>query len=81
MSDVVLALALHFIRLTGPNEQSLDIAVDQIVSLRQKPNDEHFASNTNCLVHTTDGKFIAVKETCKEVEQRLDALYHSREEE
>ena len=82
MSNIILALALHFVSLTGPNGQSIDIAVDQIVSLREKREDEqHFHSDVNCLVHTTDGKFIGVRETCKEVERRLNELYQKREEE
>jgi hypothetical protein len=79
--EIILALALHFINLTGPNGQSIEVAVDQIVSLREKRDtEEHFHTEVNCLVHTADGKFIAVRETCKEVENLLNEIYRKREE-
>jgi hypothetical protein len=79
--EIILALALHFLNLTGPNGQSIDVAVDQIVSLRARRKDEeHLHGEVNCLVHTTDGKFIAVRETCKEIEEKLTELYRRREE-
>ena len=82
MDPIILALLLHFLHLTGPNGQGIDIAIDQIVSLRERRADEeHIAKSVKCLVHTTDGKFIAVQEDCKTVEEQLNAAYQRREQE
>ena len=48
--------------------------------LRQPRADEgHLAKDVKCLIHTTDGKFVAVKEDCKTMAERLDEIYHRRE--
>lgn len=42
----------------------------EIVSIRT-PRDGHFPKGTRCLIHMVDGKFIAVVETCKAVENAI----------
>lgn len=79
--EIVLALVLHFLHVTGPEGQSIDIAVDQIVSLRERHESTPVHEEVQCLIHTSDGKFVAVRETCKEVEALLDAIYKRRENE
>ena len=82
MDSLILALVTHFLSVHGPNGQAIDIAVEQIVSLRARREDEeHLHHDVHCMVHTTDGKFIGVTETCKEVEELLNELYQRREEE
>lgn len=79
--EIILALALHFIHVTGPEGQSIDINVDQIVSLRDRQEKTPVHDEVKCLIHTSDGKFVAVRETCAEVEKLLDAIYKQRESE
>lgn len=81
LPDVILILALHFIHVTGPDGQAIDVAVDQVVSLRSRHESTPVHEEVNCLIHTADGKFIAVRETCAQVEELLNAVYKKREEE
>lgn len=80
-AEIILVLLLHFIHVTGPDGQGIDIAADQIVSLREvRDNETIHHPEANCQVQTTDGKFIAVRESCQEVDALLDALYKRREQ-
>lgn len=75
-------LTLHFIVATGPDGQTIEISVDQIVSLRERrPTEEHLHEEVRCQVNTADGKFTGVRETCKVIEERMDELYKRRREE
>jgi len=67
------ALAFELLRLTGPDGQVMELNVDQVVSLRE-PRGElkgHFHKDIKCLIHTTDGKFIAVLEPCAVVHELM----------
>jgi len=66
-------LALEFVRLTGPDGQIIELNSDQIVSLREPRAEfkDHFTKGTNCLIFTTDGKFVAVTEPCKVVHELM----------
>ena len=82
MAGLIIALITHFLSVHGPDGQPIDIAVDQIVSLRtRRAEEEHLHPEVKCQIHTTDGKFIGVAETCTEVERLLSELYQRREEE
>jgi hypothetical protein len=37
----------------------------------RSPHNGHFAKGINCLVNTTDGLHLSVKETCTEVMQEI----------
>ena len=79
--DPLVAFLFHFLTLTGPDGQEIDINADQIVSIRKRREEEqHFHSDVHCLIFTSDGKFIGVRETCQIVQDRLDDLYHKSEE-
>jgi hypothetical protein len=60
-------LAVALIQLTGPEEQSILVNPEEIVSVRRPRSSEHFAPGTRCLINTADGKIIAVQELCSSV--------------
>lgn len=68
----VVILALQLVQLTGPGGQEIDVNPDQVVSLREKRGNEHFAPGAKCVIHTADGKFVAVQEDCNTVQERLN---------
>lgn len=72
--EVVLPLliALHLVRLTGPDDQLIEINPDEVVSIREPRNsDQHFHERVQCLIFTSDGKFTGVVEDCETVHTRL----------
>ena len=58
--------------LTGPDHQTVAINPYAVVSTRAPRSTEHFGKGVKCLVHTIDGKYVAVIETCAVVNQRLE---------
>ena len=74
-------LALHLIRLTGPDNQVVLINPETVIALREPRGEkgQHFHASINCLVFTTDAKFTPVIETCVEVRTKLEQLMNWRE--
>lgn len=68
-----MLFALRLVQFYGPDNQLIEIAPDQVASLREPRGVEvrHFHEHAHCLIFTTDGKFTAVREDCRTVEQRL----------
>lgn len=62
MVDRAIAAGIVWLQLTGLDGQPIDINPETIVSLR--PPRGGFGEDVNCLIHTTDGKFITVVEAC-----------------
>jgi len=63
------SLALMLIVLTGANGQKIEVNPKQIVSIRNQRG--NLADGLRCLIHTTDGKYIAVTELCDTVRAKL----------
>lgn len=63
-------IALHLIQLTGPDGHPVVVNPDRVVSLRAAPYGVHHRS-VRCVIHTDDGKFIAVAETCSRAYELL----------
>ena len=63
---------LGFVLLTGPGGQVIAVNPTEIVSLRE-PRGDNFDKDVHCLIHTADGKFIAVIETCEVVRGKITA--------
>jgi hypothetical protein len=61
---VAVLVALHLVPLPGPDGQPIPINPDRVVSLRPAPGGIYH-HKVRCVVHTDDGKFIAVSESCK----------------
>lgn len=59
---------LHLVHIRGPNEQFIELNINEISSIRKpRANEEHFAKGTRCLIFTTDGKFISALDTCEQI--------------
>lgn len=70
---VALSYAVHLIAVTGPDRQVILLNPLEVVTVRTPRGEEgHFAKGVRCLVHTTDGKVVAVLEECATVRALLD---------
>lgn len=68
MNSLILTAAL--VALTGVEDQVININPNEVVSIR--PQRGNLASGIRCLIHTTDGKYISVIETCDIVLRKLE---------
>jgi hypothetical protein len=67
-------VTVHLVLFTGPDGQMIEVNPQTVTSLRTVRTihgSEHFAKGINCNIFTTDGKNIAVTETCAEVHDKL----------
>lgn len=62
------AFAVGFLILVGPDNQPIEIQADKITTMRPPRHAEHFAMGVKCIIYT-DAHFVAVKESCPEVNQ------------
>jgi len=71
MMELVLVLVIF----TGLEGQPIKVNPEQVVSIRSPRESTlrsgEIAPGVNCLIQTTDGKFIAVQEDCDTVQRRL----------
>lgn len=70
---LIMLIAAAFIQLHAPDGQIIYLNPDQITNLR-KPrgqDQQHFIKGTNCVVFTTDGKYISVYESCEQIRKAL----------
>jgi hypothetical protein len=67
----VFLIASHLIWLHAPDGGDISVNIDEVVSMRgpkeQDTTNKLFTEKAGCLINTTDGRFITVRETCKEV--------------
>ena len=67
-----ILIAFHLVRFTGPDDQLIEINPDEVVALREpRDTEQHFHNKVNCLIFTSDGKFVGVIEDCIEAHKRL----------
>lgn len=66
-----LDFLIVLIQLTDLNGKAFDVNIDTITSLHDVSESEHVRDNGNCAISTTDGKTIAVKETCDRVRELI----------
>jgi len=72
MAGVIFIMS-QMITLTGPEGQEIAVSPSQVVTVRKPRELEgHFPKGVQCLVHMTDGKFIAVIEPCRVVRELLE---------
>lgn len=76
--DPVILAALYLIRLHGPDGNEIDINPREITVMREKEQGKHLTPGVECAISMSDGKFVAVVETCDQVRQKIDALEKSR---
>jgi hypothetical protein len=62
---LVVLVLLH-----TPDGADVVVSANEVVSMRGPRAEDpgkHFTPGVHCLINTTDGKYVAVKETCVEV--------------
>jgi hypothetical protein len=64
-------LVLDLVTFTGPEGQLIPVNPAMVVTLRKPRGEQHFDPDVKCLIHTTDGKFVAVVEDCDTVREAL----------
>jgi len=64
----------NLITLHGPDGQVIALNPLEVITVRTPRGEvqQHFPKNTTCVVHTADGKFIAVQEDCATVRRRVE---------
>jgi hypothetical protein len=68
----MFAVIVLLIRLHALDGSAIEVNPDAIASLRGRSiHDGHLHKDAHCLVNTTDGLHISVKETCSEVLQEI----------
>jgi hypothetical protein len=67
---------LIFIQLHGPGGQVIDIAPDEITSLRepQANSESHFGKGVHCIIKMTNGAINAVVEHCEAIRQEIERM-------
>ena len=68
----MIALVLELVEFSGPDQQTIYVNPLAVISVRAPRGAEHFRKRVKCLIHTADGKFIAVVEDCNTVKQLLE---------
>ena len=68
-----LFMALNLIILHGPNNQFLEINVDEFSSIREPRavSQRHFPKGIRCVITMTNGHFNAVTDTCEAVDKLI----------
>lgn len=71
-----LVALVQFITLHGPDGQQYLVNPEQITTLREPSNEDvrHFHTGTHCIIVTTSGKFVAVREDCDDVRDRIEKM-------
>lgn len=79
LSTIVLCAAitpaaLTLVELHGPEGQRYYLNPVEISTIREPVGNDlrHFSKGTRCLIVTTNGKFLAVHETCDEVRAEVN---------
>jgi uncharacterized protein YlzI (FlbEa/FlbD family) len=72
--NITHLILLHLIVLHGLDGNEININPNEITVMRGKEQGKHLPSTAECAISMADGKFVAVKETCNEVRQKIEAL-------
>lgn len=67
MNIVLAAAAMIILHVATGGE--IDVNVESITNMRGPEGQANFVKGTNCLVSMSDGKYIAVRETCEQIRQ------------
>lgn len=60
------------VALSGPDNQTIFIAPQHIVSLRAPRATEHFAPGTRCILLTVDGRLVSVRDRCEDISRMIE---------
>jgi uncharacterized protein YlzI (FlbEa/FlbD family) len=72
--NITHLVLLHLIVLHGLDGHEIDINPNEITVMRGKEQGKHLTPTAECAISMVDGKFVAVRETCDEVRQKIEAL-------
>lgn len=72
-SQLIVAL-ISLILVHGPKGQEIRLNVNEISSIRQVKDQNHFAEDAHCLIFMNNGKFVLTQETCLEIVKMIAAL-------
>lgn len=70
----LIAAGVRLVELHGADGQRYLLNAAQITTIREPSAydlRQHFAAHSSCIILTTDGKFIATRETCDEVREKV----------
>lgn len=68
MTITLAAAAMIILHVATGGE--IDVNIQEITNMRgAEPGHSNFVKGTNCLVSMSDGKYVAVRETCEQVRQ------------
>jgi hypothetical protein len=72
---IFAVVALTLLQFTGPTGVRIDLNGEAMTSIRDphSMSGGHWVKGTNCVIVMSNGRFIAVKETCDEVRQAIGA--------
>jgi uncharacterized protein YlzI (FlbEa/FlbD family) len=71
MTELIAALAMIVLH-TGDGRE-IGINPKQVTSMREaRETNKHFTDKVRCMVNLTDGKFVAVLETCDVVRNKIE---------
>jgi hypothetical protein len=68
-----VASLLLLVELTGASGESIVLNSDAVVTIRAPRRSDHFAPGMQCLITTSDGKYVAVRQQCHTVRELIDA--------
>jgi hypothetical protein len=67
----MILLVLTLIVLHGADQREIDVNPTEITSLREGSDSQHFTKGLRCLVNLSDGKFVAVLESCAAIRMMI----------
>jgi hypothetical protein len=68
----MFVILVMLIELHAVDGSLIEVNPQTIASLRgRSPNDGHFAKGVNCLINTTDGLHLSVRETCSQILEKI----------
>lgn len=74
MSILVALHVLHLILVHGSGGQRIELNVHEISSITEPRTKDHFGKDVLCVIFMTNGKFIGVVETCKEITDKVKGI-------
>jgi hypothetical protein len=74
-TSVLVAAAMQFVIVHGPNGQEISINSQHISSVRRPLDSEsHGIAGMKCVVVMTNGKFIGTQETCPQLGDKIRGI-------
>jgi len=72
--EIIVPIILKLIVLHAPDGDEIDVNPEQITAIRDKKSEEDnkfVVGTVNCILNTSDGKFVSVVESCEEVRRLI----------